>query len=70
LNERQFKMINFLLDASGEKLNSSVWARLTQCSQDSALRDINDLVKRNILKKNHAGGRSTCYLLTGQSGDC
>jgi Fic family protein len=62
-NERQLKMINFLLDASEEKLNSSVWAQLTQCSQDSALRDINDLVQRGIVKKDHAGGRSTCYLL-------
>jgi Fic family protein len=67
-NERQLKMINFLLDASEQKLNSSVWAQLTQCSQDSALRDINDLVQRGILKKANAGGRSTCYLLKASLG--
>ncbi len=66
LNERQFKMINLLLDGGGEKLNSSVWAKLTNCSQDSALRDITDLVKRNILVKADAGGRSTHYQLTQQ----
>jgi Fic family protein len=66
LNERQFKMINLLLDAGCEKLNSSVWANLTGCSQDSALRDITDLLKRNILVKADAGGRSTYYQLTNQ----
>jgi Fic family protein len=64
LNERQFKMVNLLLDAREEKLNSSAWAKLATCSQDSALRDINDLVKRNILKKADAGGRSTYYQLS------
>jgi len=36
---------------------------LTKCSPDSALRDINMLLERKILKKEEAGGRSTSYPL-------
>lgn len=62
-NERQRAIINRLLDGFEGKLNSSKWAKLTKCSQDTALRDINDLLKRNILIKDEAGGRSTSYQL-------
>jgi len=37
------------------------WAKLAKCSQDTANRDINELVERRILIKNAAGGRSTSY---------
>jgi Fic family protein len=63
LNERQRKVINRLLDGFEGKLTSSKWAKLTKCSQDTALRDINELVSRNILVKEDAGGRSTGYTL-------
>ena len=64
-NERQQKVINRLLDGFEGKLTSSKWAKLTKCSQDTASRDINDLVKRSILTKDSAGGRSTSYSLSG-----
>lgn len=63
LNERQRKVINRLLDGFEGKLTSSKWAALTKCSQDTALRDIDDLVKRGILAREAAGGRSTSYSL-------
>lgn len=63
-NERQRSVINRLLDGFDGKLNSSKWAKLTKCSQDTALRDINDLLQREILLKEEAGGRSTSYILT------
>jgi Fic family protein len=44
-------------------MTSSKWAKLAKCSQDTALRDIDDLIKRGILAKDAAGGRSTSYLL-------
>jgi Fic family protein len=44
-------------------LTSSKWAKLTKCSQDTALRDIGDLMEREILEKDAAGGRSTSYEL-------
>jgi Fic family protein len=62
-NERQRRIINCLLDGFDGKLNSSKWATLMKCSQDTALRDINDLLERNILIKDTAGGRSTSYQL-------
>jgi Fic family protein len=63
LNERQKKLLNMLLDGFEGKLSSSKWAKLAKCSKDSAIRDINDLIKKNILQKEAAGGRSTNYEL-------
>jgi Fic family protein len=62
-NDRQRKVINRLLDGFEGKLTSSKWAKLTKCSQDTALRDISDLLDRKILAKDEAGGRSTSYTL-------
>ena len=67
-NDRQRKVINRLLDGFEGKLTSSKWAKLNQCSQDTAGRDINDLVKRGILAKDTAGGRSTSYSLREPGG--
>jgi len=63
INERQRKMINLLLDGFQEKLTSSKWAKMTKCSDDTALRDIDDLIIKGILCKSEAGGRSTNYTL-------
>ncbi len=63
-NDRQRKVIIKLLDGFEGKLTSSKWAKLTQCSQDTANRDINDLVQTGVLAKDAAGGRSTSYSLT------
>lgn len=60
-NDRQRAMLNRLLNGFEGKLTSSKWAKLAKCSQDTALRDIDDLVKRGILEKDDAGGRSTSY---------
>lgn len=61
-NDRQRSILNRLLDGGFEgKLTSSKWAKLGKCSQDTALRDITDLVERGILLKDDAGGRSTGY---------
>ncbi len=54
-------MINQILDGFEGKLTSSKWVRLARCSQDTAYRDILDLMKRGVLKKNPEGGRSTSY---------
>jgi Fic family protein len=62
-NERQQNILNRLLDGFEGKLTSSKWAKLTKCSQDTALRDINDLLARRILARHEAGGRSTSYEL-------
>jgi Fic family protein len=64
-NDRQRKVINRLLDGFEGKLTSTKWAKLTKCSQDTALRDISDLLNRQILTKDEAGGRSTNYEFAG-----
>lgn len=62
-NERQRTIINRMLDGFNGKLTTSKWAKITKCSQDTAYRDILDLVDRQILIKNPEGGRSTSYSL-------
>jgi Fic family protein len=61
LNERQRKMINKLFDHFDGKLTTTKWAKMTKSSQDTALRDIQDLLDKKILVKDNAGGRSTGY---------
>jgi Fic family protein len=63
LNDRQKLMLNKLLDGFEGKLTSSKWATITKSSQDTAGRDINDLVEKGILVKEPGGGRSTSYIL-------
>jgi Fic family protein len=63
LNERQIKVLNRLLDGFEGKLTTSKWAKIAKCSQDTAYRDILDLVERGALRKDPGGGRSTSYSL-------
>jgi Fic family protein len=63
LNERQRLVINLLLEGFEGKLTTSKWAALTKSSNDTALRDIQQLVDRGVLMRNSAGGRSTSYSL-------
>ncbi len=63
INERQKKLLDKLLDGFDGKLTSSKWAKIAKCSKDTAIRDINDLIDKDILQKEAAGGRSTNYEL-------
>lgn len=62
-NTRQRLMLNKLLDHFEGQLTTSKWAKMTKCSHDTALRDIQDLLDQNVLVKDPAGGRSTNYVL-------
>ncbi len=62
-NNRQVLMLNKLLDGFEGKLTSSKWATITKTSQDTALRDIQDLLAKNVLIKEAAGGRSSSYII-------
>jgi len=68
MNERQIKLLNKLLDGFDGKLTSSKWAAIAKCSQDTALRDISDLLAKGVLVKSAASGRSTSYELADQPG--
>ena len=68
MNARQTLVLNHVLDGMGGKLaNAKIanagWAAIGKCSADTALRDINDLLARGVLRKLEGGGRSTGYLL-------
>jgi Fic family protein len=56
-------IINRLLDGFEGKLTTEKWAKLAKVSDDTALRDIQDLIRKGILKQEESGGRSTAYTL-------
>jgi len=61
LNSRQRLMLNKLLYGFEGKLSTSKWAKMAKCSSDTALRDIQDLLKKEILEQETGGGRNTSY---------
>ncbi len=63
LNERQRLVVARLLDRFVGKLTSSKYATLAKCSQDTALRDIHELIAWGLLEQEPGGGRSTGYRL-------
>jgi Fic family protein len=63
INDRQRKILNMLIDDFAGVLNTTKWAKIGKCSQDTALRDIQDLIEKGILTKSEQGGRSTNYEL-------
>jgi Fic family protein len=68
-NPRQRLMINRLMDGLEGKLTTSKWAKIAKCSQDTALRDIDDLVARRVMVRDPSGGRSTSYSLVTSPAD-
>ncbi len=70
VNERQNNILNMMLkDDFKGYMNTSKYAKLAACSNDTALRDIQDLKARRILVQNEGGGRSTSYRLQKKSMD-
>ena len=63
LNDRQRLVLNHLLDGFEGKLTTSKYGKLAKCSQDTAYRDILQLVERGVLLRNPGGGRSASYAL-------
>jgi len=64
VNDRQRLIINRMLEDNFEGfMNTSKYAKLAKCSNDTALRDIQELKERGIFIQNAGGGRSTSYRL-------
>lgn len=63
INDRQRKILNMLMEDFEGVLNTTKWAKIGKCSQDTALRDMQDLIEKGILVKSLQGGRSTNYEL-------
>ena len=62
LNSRQQKILQLLLDNFYGNLNVSKYAKIVKTSTDTALRDLQDLVKKDIIEQ-LGSGRSTSYRL-------
>ncbi len=63
LNERQRLVLNRLLDGFEGKLTTSKYATIAKCSQDTAHRDILEMIDAKVMLQNPEGGRSTSYSL-------
>jgi len=64
INDRQKLIINKMLDLHFKgHMNTSKYAKLAKCSNDTALRDIQKLKQLGVFIQNESGGRSTSYRL-------
>jgi len=65
MNKRQISVLDKLIEGFEGKLTTAKWAKLCKCSHDTALRDIDDLINKGILRRSAEGGRSTSYKMRG-----
>lgn len=61
LSQRQTDMLNLFLDGYEAKITSKTWATLAKCSKDTAIRDIQDLMDKNILREDIPGAKRPSY---------
>ena len=61
MTARQTQMLNLFLDGYEAKITSKTWAALAKCSKDTAIRDIQDLVEKSILKEDIPGAKRPSY---------
>lgn len=69
MTERQTEMLNLFLDGYESKITSKNWASLAKCSKDTAIRDIQDLVDKNILRIDIPGAKRPSYSIVYDSED-
>ncbi len=61
LSQRQTDTLNLFLDGYEAKITSKTWASLAKCSKDTAIRDIQDLVTKDILREDTPGAKRPSY---------
>ena len=69
MTERQTQMLNIFLDGYEAKITSKTWASLAKCSKDTAIRDIQDLVEKNILIEDIPGAKRPSYSIVCDTED-
>ena len=69
LSQRQTDMLNLFLDGYEAKITSKTWASLAKCSKDTAIRDIQDLVSKNILVEDIPGAKRPSYSIVFDAED-
>ena len=63
LNARQMKMLNMMMHGFNGNLTTGKWAKIAQCSTDTALRDVTELVELGVLLKAGESKRAAHYVL-------
>lgn len=66
INDRQKKVLNRLHENFEGFLTSSKYSKMADCSADTALRDVRELIDWGVLVRNESGGRSVSYRLSDQ----
>lgn len=61
MSKRQTDMLNLFLDGYEAKITSKTWATLAKCSKDTAIRDIQDLIEKDILREDIPGAKRPSY---------
>lgn len=61
MTDRQIQMLNLFLDGYEAKITSKSWATLAKCSKDTAIRDIQHLVDKNVLIEDIPGAKRPSY---------
>lgn len=69
MTERQTHMLNLFLDRYEAKITSKIWATLAKCSKDTAIRDIQDLLDKNILVEDIPGAKRPSYSIVYDAED-
>lgn len=69
MTERQMKMLNLFLDGYESKITSKNWSTLAKCSKDTAIRDIKDLVDKNLLIEDIPGAKRPSYSIVYNAED-
>ena len=69
MTERQTKVLNLFLDGYESKITSKTWATLAKCSKDTAIRDIQDLLDKNILVEDIPGAKRPSYSIVYDAED-
>ncbi len=69
LSQRQTDILNLFLDGYEAKITSKTWASLGKCSKDTAIRDIQDLVAKGILREDIPGAKRPSYSIIYNSED-
>ena len=61
MTARQMQVLNIFLDGYEAKITSKSWAALAKCSKDTAIRDIQDLIGKNVLREDIPGAKRPSY---------
>ena len=63
------QILNLFLDGYEAKITSKTWANLAKCSKDTAIRDIQDLLDKNILIEDIPGAKRPSYSIVYDAED-